>query len=62
MPDLIPYTAAVDTLVAEGYAEADILAAYGSLIDAGPEVNNDENAITPAELDVLRDQLNSSTP
>jgi len=49
---------AVAMLVDEGYDRADVLAAYDSLIAAGLDhVTDDDNAVTPDELDVLRAQL-----
>lgn len=56
---LITATAAVETLVSEGYAQADVLAAYDSLIESGLKFDTDDNAITADELQVLRDQLDS---
>ena len=53
-------TAAVETLVAEGYTRADVLAAVDSLIDAGLELNQPDEGdtvLTEDEVQVLRDQL-----
>ena len=45
----------VDMLIAEGYARADVLTAYDSLIESG--VEDEANALTAEEVQVLRDQL-----
>ena len=57
--NLITADTAVETLIAEGYDRAAVLAAYDALIDAGLEVQNDDNAITAGDLNVLREQLES---
>lgn len=55
--NLITAATAVATLVAEGHREADVIAAYDSLIAAGLENDTDDNSITADELDLLREQL-----
>lgn len=57
--NLIAADTAITTLVAEGHTEADVLAVYDSLIEAGLEVPNDDSAITAAELDLMRDELSA---
>ncbi|MDA8438241.1 MAG: hypothetical protein M0Z51_05170 [Propionibacterium sp.] len=48
---------AVELLVSEGYARADVLSTIDSLIEAG--VEDDQNRLTDADVQVCRDQLDA---
>ena len=48
----------VDMLIAEGYARADVLTAYDSLIESG--VEDEASALTAEEVQILRNQLDSA--
>jgi hypothetical protein len=62
-PVAIDAQAAIDALVTEGHPRDDVQAAFDSMVDAGFQLDQPDEGyvLTPGEVDVLREQLATTT-